>query len=94
MPQRFRVEPATLEQRCNAIEAALAELGTQGLRVNPSSRIPAYLATIRAFVARRLLPANYDEVEFQPIAVAILETGELWYCLDFLMRQPPVPNDE
>lgn len=88
----FQVEPATLAERCRRIESALGRLGTQGLRVNPSSRVPRYLATIRRFVQARRLPADYSEAEFQEIAVAILETGEIFYFLDLLMREPELPR--
>jgi hypothetical protein len=86
----FRVEPATLAQRCDRIEAALVTLSEQGLRVHPASRIPRYILTIRRFVEVGRRPADYSPEEFQDIAVAILETGEIFYALDLLMREPRV----
>ena len=86
----FRVEAATLAPRCDHLEAALATLSADGLRVHPSSRIPRYIAAIRRFVEEARRPADYSVEEFHDIAVAILETGEIFYALDLLMREPRV----
>lgn len=89
---RFAVAPVTLAERCDSIEAALARLSSEGLRVHPSSRIPAYVATLRRYVERGALPRDYSEADFAPIAVAIMESGEIWYALDLLLRDPCVPG--
>jgi hypothetical protein len=74
--------------RYQRLEAILEQLVDAGLRINPTSRFPRYLAKIRDYVDQPRSVVDYTDAEVRDLSTALCESDELLSALELLMAEP------
>ena len=90
MPLPTERRQGTLVERCDKLDALLAQVESDGVHISDASRFRFYSKLLRAFASSGEGVLDLSEDDVLRVGTASTESGELVEALDLLLRPPRI----